>query len=122
MAVGLELARFDTRMQAQRALEELGIDPAGAGRLGYKAILQPVVLRGIKGGAANLLKQELLARGGDAAVPSVSVMHPDTLVDICLLGTLQDYKSLLPYLRQTPILGLPRLADALAELLGAEIG
>jgi hypothetical protein len=64
----------------------------------------------------------MLARGGDAAVPSVAVMHPQTLVDVCLLGTLQDYRSLLPWLRATPIFGLPRLAGQLAELLSADLG
>ena len=106
---------------ARQALEALGIEPEGAQRLAYKAILRPVVVRGIKGGAANLLKQEMLARHGDAAVPSQAVMHPEALVDICLLGTLQDYRSLLRYLRATPLFGLPRLADQLAALLGPDL-
>lgn len=95
----------------------MGIEPEGARRLAYKAILRPIVVRGVKGGAANLLKQEMLARHGDTAVPSRAVMHPDELVDVCLLGTLQDYRSLLSYLRSTPLFQLPELADKLAALL-----
>ena len=72
--------------------------------------------------AANVLKQEMLARGGDTAVPSRAVMHPEELVDVCLLGTLQDYRSLLGYLRSTPLFGLPELADKLATLLSADLG
>jgi dihydropteroate synthase len=82
-----------------------------------KAIMRPIFVHGVKGGAANLLKQEMLARGGDTAVPIVAVMHPETLVDVCLLGTLQDYQSLLRYLRATPIFGLPELAERLERLL-----
>ena len=119
--MNLELATFETPTAAQYALEALGIDPEGARRLALKAIMRPIVVRGVKGGAANLLKQEMLARGGDAAVPSVAVMHPDTLVDVCLLGTLQDYRSLLRYLRSTPLFGLPKLAEQLAELLQADL-
>jgi dihydropteroate synthase len=115
--VEVELTSFGHPSEARQALEALGIDPEGAKRLAYKAILRPVIVRGVKGGAANLLKQEMLARHGDAAVPSQAVMHPEALVDVCLLGTLQDYRSLLRYLRATPIFELPALADQLASLL-----
>ena len=117
-----ELTSFDGPAQARAAFEELGIEAEGARRLGMKSILRPVIVRGVKGGAANLLKQEMLARGGDAAVPSVAVMHPDALVDVCLLGTLQDYRSLLGYLRSTLLFDLPDLGRQLAELLVADLG
>ncbi|MBV9121072.1 MAG: hypothetical protein JOZ39_10215, partial [Chloroflexi bacterium] len=94
-----EVVAFSTPAEARVALEGLGVDPEGARRLALKAIVRPVILREVKGAAANLLKQELLARGGDAAVPSRAVMHPDELVNVCLLGTLQDYRSLLGYLK-----------------------
>ncbi|HLY67567.1 MAG TPA: hypothetical protein VKU60_18660 [Chloroflexota bacterium] len=116
-----ELTSFDSAAQARDALEALGIEPEGAKRLALKAILRPVLVRGVKGGAANLLKQELLARGGDVAVPSRAVMHPDEMVDVCLLGTLQDYRSLLGYLRSTPLFGLPDLAEQLVGLLGEDL-
>jgi dihydropteroate synthase len=119
--VEVELTAFAHRADAQCTIQALGIEPEGARRLAYKAILRPVVVRGVRGGAANLLKQEMLARGGDTAVPSRAVMHPDELVDVCLLGTLQDYKSLLRYLRSTPIFHLPELADKLQALLGEEL-
>ena len=117
----VELTPFATPAAARQELEALGIDPEGAKRLALKAILRPITIRGIKGGAANLLKQEMLARGGDAAVPSVTVMHPEKLVDVCLLGTLQDYRSLLRYLRETPLFGLPQLGRQIAGLLEADL-
>jgi dihydropteroate synthase len=117
----VELTSFDSPARARMSLESLGIEPEGAKRLALKAIMRPILVRGVKGGAANLLKQELLARGGDAAVPSVAVMHPEALVDVCLLGTLQDYRSLLRWLRATPLFGLPRLGDQLADLLAGDL-
>lgn len=117
-----QLAAFGSPAEARSNFEAMGIEPEGAKRLAMKAILRPVFVRGVRGGAANLLKQELLARGGDAAVPSVAVMHPETLVDVCLLGTLQDYRSLLGYLRKTPLFGLPDLGEQLQDLLGADLG
>jgi dihydropteroate synthase len=118
--VEAELTSYASPSQARTAFEALGIEAEGARRLAMKAILRPILVRGVKGGAANLLKQEMLARGGDAAVPSVAVMHPETLVDVCLLGTLQDYRSLLGYLRSTKMFGLPDLAEQLAALLAAD--
>lgn len=117
----VELTSFEHADEARQALESMGIDPEGARRLAYKAILRPVVVRGVKGGAANLLKQEMLARGGDTAVPSRAVMHPEELVDVCLLGTLQDYRSLLRYLRATPMFHLPELAEKLVALLHEDL-
>ena len=116
-----ELTAFATKEDARATFDALGIEAEGARRLAMKAILRPILVRSVKGGAANLLKQEMLARGGDAAVPSAAVMHPDVLVDVCLLGTLQDYRSLLGWLRATPLFGLPDLADQLAELLAADL-
>jgi dihydropteroate synthase len=119
--VKVELAAFKRREHAREAIEALGVEPEGARRLSYKAILRPIVVRGVKGGAANLLKQEMLARGGDTAVPSRAVMHPEELVDVCLLGTLQDYRSLLKYLRSTRIFQLPDLGLQLEALLKDEL-
>jgi len=119
--VKAELTSFTHPADARAALEALGVEPEGAKRLAAKAILRPIVVRGVKGGGANLLKQEMLARGGDAAVPSVAVMHPDTPVDVCLLGTLQDYRSLIRYLRATPLFAFPDLADQIAALLAADL-
>ena len=116
----IELASFGVTADARAVLEALGVDPEGARRLAFKAIMRPVVLRGVKGAAANLLKQEMLARGGDCAVPSRAVMHPAELVDACLLGTLQDYRSLLKYLRNTPLFGLPEVGQKLGALLASD--
>lgn len=117
----VELISYASPAEARQSFEGLGIETEGARRLAMKAILRPIIVRKVKGGAANLLKQELLARGGDAAVPSVAVMHPEELVDVCLLGTLQDYRSLLGWLRSTPLFGLPDLAEQLASLLAADL-
>ncbi|MHB8619042.1 MAG: hypothetical protein ACYDAG_05610 [Chloroflexota bacterium] len=117
----LELAAFERPEDARRALEALGVDPKGAARLALKAIMRPVLVRGVRGGAGNLLKQEMLARGGDAAVPGVAVMHPETRVDVCLLGTLQDYRSLLAWLRENDFLELPELGRDLELLLAEDL-
>jgi dihydropteroate synthase len=119
--VQAELIGFDTPAQARTTFEGLGIEAEGARRLAMKAIMRPVLVRGVKGGAANLLKQEMLARGGDAAVPSAAVMHPNTILDVVLLGTLQDYRSLLGYLRATPLFEFPDLAEQLGGLLAADL-
>src|SRR5262249_53396032 len=112
-----ELVSFVTTGEARKAIEATGVEAEGARRLSEKAVLRPIRLTGIKGGAANLLKQEMLARGGDASVPSIAVMQPDQPVDTYLLGTVQDYRSLIRWLKATPLFGFPRLAEELMELL-----
>jgi dihydropteroate synthase len=116
-----ELVGFSTPGQARIAFEATGVESEGARRLADKAFVRPILIKGIKGGAANLLKQEMLARGGDASAPSVIVMHPETLVDTYLLGTIQDYRSLIRWLKATPLFGFPALAEQLTALLAEDL-
>jgi dihydropteroate synthase len=53
---------------AEREMASIGCDPYGISVMAPKAVMRTVLLEGVDNRAANLVKQEMLALGGDAAV------------------------------------------------------
>lgn len=102
--------------EVRRILENVGVDPAGIDIMGSKAIHLLVKLEGVTGRAANILKQEMLARGGEAAIAKSAYDLKDKKTDIILMGTLRQYATLLVKLAQQP-LGLTKIADELRRAL-----
>lgn len=97
-----------------RAIAGTSSDPEGVGIMTRKARIFPVALRHVPLKAAPLLKQELLAVGGDAAQARGIADHSVVETDVVLLATWGQYQRLLPKLRRQPF----RLA-AIAEAVDA---
>ena len=86
-----------------------------------KCLFRVVRVKGLDIRAANILKQEMLSRGGEVAT-SREVYELDGRNAECLImGTLVQYERLLPKLRQQPF-GLRALADAIAAVLESYAG
>jgi len=66
--------------------------------------------------AANILKQEALAQGAEAAVHRLVVTHGVDQSDVLLTGTIKQYKRLIKKLRLQPF-GLKQLAGELEKAL-----
>lgn len=66
--------------------------------------------------AANILKQEALAQGAEAAVNRLVVTHGVDQSDVLLTGTIKQYKRLIKKLRLQPF-GLKQLAGELEKAL-----
>nr|NIS39976.1 dihydropteroate synthase [Desulfuromonadales bacterium] len=110
------LLHVDNEGDALKALLAVGADPAGVRRMAGKMIRHLVKLRAVPCRAANILKQEMLAIGGDAAVArgSVACQVPDT--DVILIGSRKKLLHLCERLPHQPF-GLARLAAELKALL-----
>lgn len=122
MAAGGETAharRFHARVLASdsfadlaRAIAATSSDPEGVGIMTRKARVFPVAIRHVPLKAAPLLKQELLAVGGDAAQARGIADHSVAESDVVLMATWGQYQRLLPKLRRQPF-QLRALADAI---------
>ena len=77
------------------AMASIGAHPGSLPIFAHKAQIIPYKLLGVRTPAANILKQEMLAAGGDAVVPTGCIVNNDKYVDVLLLGTLKQYKLLL---------------------------
>ncbi len=105
-----------TAEDARREIERIGATPAIAPRMAEKATLRIVRLENVPGKAASILKQEMLARGGECAVAhDVAAFDPSPQPCI-LLGTMRQYSELSRVLPTQPF-GLQELGEELALTL-----
>lgn len=84
-----------------------------------KSEIIPFKLVDIRTPAANIIKQEMLAAGGDCAVPAGCVLCATDRVDVVLLGTRKHYDILLRKLRLMPYFGMDKLSAELEALLNS---
>ena len=69
--------------------------------------------------AANIIKQEMLAGGGDCATPGTTITCAVPYVDILLLGNAKHYKTLVYKLKQMPYFSIPDIVADLETYLAA---
>lgn len=104
--------------QGRRELERIGADPGGIGMMAGKTLTRCIHLAALQCRQANILKQELLSLGGDAAVARGTVACSIPFTDVILIGTDKQLLQLCGKLKAQPF-GLPALAAELETLLAA---
>lgn len=104
-----------TPEEARLFLEKLGTDPGGYPYLVPKSIFRCILLKNVKNQAANIIKQEMLAKGGDAAV-SRQALTLEGSTDVLLMGTLKHYRLLIEKLKLQPF-GLKKIAGDIDSIL-----
>lgn len=98
-------------------IKNIGIHPASEQIFNSKSHIIPFKLLQVRTPAANIIKQEMLAAGGDAAVPSGCIICADKYVDIVLLGTKKQYRKLLSKLAMMPYFGIDKIKAELTAAL-----
>ncbi len=68
-------------------LKNVGVEPASIPILSKKSKFTPVMIKSVKTSWANIIKQEMLACGGDAAISRCSYNCSQEYSDVLLLGT-----------------------------------
>jgi dihydropteroate synthase len=104
--------------EALREMGKVGVAPTGMKLMEGKTIHLNLKVEGITPRASNLLKQEMLSLGGDAAVDGRGLDCSTDLTDAILIGTHKQYEKLTSKLEQYPVfqdLLLP-LKEALKNL------
>ena len=64
--------------QVSFELKKMGVHPTGIALMAPKAVVEPLRLVGVRAPGANIIKQEMLAMGADAA-------NAKGTINICLL-------------------------------------
>ncbi|MFB3919993.1 MAG: dihydropteroate synthase [Candidatus Velamenicoccus archaeovorus] len=93
-----------------KEFKRIGVDGGGMGIMRPKAFLRIVKVSHLPGFCANILKQEMLSLGGDAALSRGSITGTDRHTDCLLLGTFSQYASLSSKLKKQPF-GLSELGQ-----------
>ena len=102
------------------AIAGIGAHPASLPIFANKSHILPYKLLKVRTPAANILKQEMLAVGGDAVVPTGCIVNADKYVEVLLLGTRKHYTLLLQKLQLMPYFGLQQVAADLQAALAPE--
>jgi hypothetical protein len=108
---------MSTVQQAHDLLNGLGCYSLGADIMATKAVFLVIRVNGLLPQAANILKQEMLAKGGEVAVPSGALRMEAGRVDCIVMGTLAQYTRLVDILKQQPF-ELSELAKRLQLFAG----
>jgi dihydropteroate synthase len=96
-------------------MKKMGVDPTGVRLMEGKALHFNLKVEGIEPRAANLLKQEMLALGGDVAVDGRGLDCSTEKTDALLMGTRKHFEKLILKLDQYP--GLNPLGQSIKETL-----
>jgi|LSQX01.1.fsa_nt_gb dihydropteroate synthase len=112
----LEIIHIKTISEAENELRKIGVDKGGYKFLIPKALSFAIKIKEVKSIPANILKQEMLAIGGDAAVNRGVITHKAEKSDILLIGNLEQYRKLIYKLKMQQF-GLPDIADNIQEIL-----
>lgn len=93
---------INNKEEARSLLNDIGVDDGAYPFLVPKGVHRCIKLKAIPCRAANIIKQEMLSKGGDAAV-SKQALYGDGQTDVLLMGTLKQYRLLVNKLRLQPL-------------------
>ena len=110
------ILKLETQTLADE-FSQLGVHPASEAIFLHKSEIVPLKLLNIRTPAANIIKQEMLACGGDCAIPAGCVVCAEERVDAILLGTQKHYARLLEKLAQMSYFGMADIKTELENIL-----
>jgi dihydropteroate synthase len=102
--------------QAVQVLQDIGVDPYGIEAMLPKMVHRSILIRRLPCRVANIIKQEMLSLGGDAAVARGSVACSIEATDVLLMGTRKQLERFIEKASCQPF-GLDTLAESLGRLL-----
>lgn len=105
-----------TLEEAKREIELIGPDQTGAALMAPKALHKVIKVQGLRPEAATIIKQELLARGGDAVTTRGVLNCTAPQSDILMMATVKQYKQAVKKLKMQPF-GLKKLAEEIDNIL-----
>jgi dihydropteroate synthase len=108
---------LDAPARIKEEMEKIGASPPGIKIMTPKASFRVVKLEGLNFAAANILKQEMLSRGGEVVTSRAVYSTKDSDSDVLLLGTLRQYEDLIRKLRLQPFKSLLAMASELEQAL-----
>ena len=111
--------KFRDARELAEALKALGADMRSLPFFDNRREIKSVYITNVDVRAANVIKQEMLSRGGDAAVHAHAVDCGVTESDVILFGTVKQISFLADKLETMPWWGFPDTVKILREVLAS---
>ena len=103
--------------EAQTELSKIGVHPVGAEIMALKAVYRLVKFEAVDPKTANIVKQEMLSRGGEVAVAGTVGKFEEKKTDMIIMGTLAQYIRLIRKLKKQLFGDCLEIAQDLEDLL-----
>jgi len=107
--------------EAETELAKIDVHPVGVQIMALKAVYRLVKFEEVDPKTANIVKQEMLSRGGEVAVAGTVGKFQDKKTDIIIMGTLAQYVRLVSKLRQQSYGDCLEIAQGLEDLLFGDL-
>ncbi len=117
-STGARVMVLDSEDAMRAQLRSMGVSRAGTDIMAPKGVFRAVRLHEAPIRAALIIKQEMLAKGGEAALPYAAAGLCEERSDVLLTGTLRQFGRLTETLRLQPF-GLPGIAREIDAALAA---
>ncbi len=112
----MRLYRIDLHPQRVKEIfKNIGVDKRAWHLMYPKSQVYTFLVKGVPAFIGNILKQEMLSLGADAAVPRQALMEPFKKIDLLLIGTLKHYEYLFKKLKDQPLILVRELVSSLKE-------
>lgn len=103
--------------EARSAIGKVNASSVSVDIMALKAVHRLVKFDDVDAKTANMVKQEMLSRGGDVAVSEDVAKFERKKTDMIVMGTLAQYVRLIRKLRKQPFGDCLKVADELQALL-----
>ena len=97
-------------------MQRTEVDERGLGVLSRKGSFRVLIVRGVSSMEALIIKQEMLARGGDAAIPKLALRCDKRPEEVLIFGTVAQISGLVKNLKGQPF-RLSRVAGFIDEAM-----
>lgn len=105
---------FASKDEVEKLMRDIGVDPCGIRIMLPKAQAFLIYLNDLNSTGANILKQEMLSLGAEAAITRNALTGKAKKTDALLIGTLGQFNLLLQKIKPQPF-GLANLSKVLDE-------
>ncbi len=112
----MKIIKINNVKEAVNIFQKIGVDPYGIEAMSLKTLNVNILLKEKSCKVANILKQEMLSIGGDAAVARGSVACSIASTDVLIMGTLKQISALINKIEKQPF-GLKSIAENISEIL-----
>lgn len=112
----MKIVEIHSINEAVEIFHKIGVDPYGISAMAPKVQHFNILLSSQSCKVANILKQEMLSLGADAAVARGSVSCSVDATDVLLMGTLKQLSALVKKIEEQPF-GLDQMAREIMGLL-----
>ncbi|UCH03735.1 MAG: dihydropteroate synthase [Candidatus Thorarchaeota archaeon] len=114
---GMELINICDEREAEIVIEQVGVQSGIRQALSRKAVTLNLLLRNVRTPAALIIKQEMLALGGDAAYHHDTIDSGVDVTDVLVMGTPIHFDKLVKKLGGMDYFGIDKTAAGMQDLL-----